>query len=351
MDNNKEYKALTIPKLSWNKKNLSDSYGELIAQPLEPGFGITFGNAMRRVLLSAVEGPAVTSVVIKGVNNEFSAVPGVVEDTMQLVLNIKQIVIKNATGAPGKMHLKVDGEATATVGDITTDEHLTLVNKEHIIAHVAPGGSLEITFYVENGRGYQEAQWPQDKAYQEDERIYLDAMFSPIRRVTFEVEKTRVGQAIDYDKLTLQVQTNGAENPVDVLHYSISVLRTQLEHFLLSAEIPFNEISAVPEEEEVKKPVELDTFGLKGIPVELLLKPIEELELSVRGNNCLIQHGIKRVIDLVNMPEEDVLKIKNFGRKSLTEVKESLKGFGLTFGMNINEDDVKKVLSESEDAS
>lgn len=350
-ESNKEYKPLTIPKLSWNTKNLTESYGELIAQPLEPGFGITVGNAMRRVLLSAVEGPAVTSVVLKGVNNEFSSIPGVVEDSMQVVLNIKQIVIKNATGAPGTMRLKIKGEATATVGNIVADAHLELINKDHVIAHVAPGGELEIEFYVENGRGYQEAQWPQDKPYQDDGRIHLDAMFSPIRKVTFDIEKTRVGQAIDFDKLILQVHTNGAENPVSVLHYAVSVLRTQLEHFLLSTEIPFNEISALPQEEEVKEPIELDKLGLKGIPVELLLKPIEELELSVRGHNCLLQAGIKRVIDLVNMHEDDILKIKNFGRKSLNEVKDSLKGFGLSFGMDINEEDVKKVLSEKESAS
>lgn len=348
MDKAKEYKSLTIPKLNWEKKSLSDTYGELIAQPLEPGFGHTLGNALRRVLLGAVEGAAVTSVIIKNVNNEFASIPGVVEDSMQVLLNIKEIVIRNKDGRPGKMRLTVTGEAVATVADIQADEYLELVNKDHVIAHVSPGGTLDIEFFVENGRGYQPAQWPHEIAYQEDNRIYLDAMFSPIRKVMFDIEKTRVGKDIDYDKLILQIYTNGAENPLDVLHYSVSILRTQLEHFLISAEIPFNEISKMPEEELKVEPVELDKLGLKDVPVELLLKPIEELELSVRAHNCLINAGIKRVIDLVNVPEDEALRIKNFGRKSLNEVKESMKAFGLSFGMNINENDVVKVLEARE---
>lgn len=342
----KEYKPLTLPRLGWNKKTLTNTFGELVAQPLEPGFGITLGNALRRVLLGGVEGSAVTSVIIKGVNNEFSSLHGVVEDTMQVILNIKQIVIRNKEGKPGTMHLKVKGENTARVADIKADSHIELVNPEHVIAHVAPGGELDIQFFVETGRGYRAAQWPIGQALQEDGRIHIDAMFSPIRKVMFDVEKTRVGGTIDYDKLTVKLYTDGSENPLDVMHYSVSVLRTQLEHFLTSAEIPFNEISALPEEHKEKKPVEMEEYGLKGIPVDLLLKPIDELELSVRAHNCLINAGIKRVLDLVNLSEDEGLKIKNFGRKSLSEVKEAMKAFGLHFGMNIKEEDVKRALKE-----
>lgn len=347
--NKKEYKPLTIPRLSWNKKDLSETYGELVAQPLEPGFGVTLGNALRRVLLGAVEGSAVTSVVIKGVNNEFSPIQGVVEDAMQVVLNIKGIVIRNKTGRPGTMKLTLKGQAVAKVAHIVADDHLELVNKEHVIANISADGELDITFFVESGRGYRAAQWPEDKAYQDDGRIYLDAMFSPIARVMVDVEKTRVGGDIDYDKLIMRVYTNGAETPIDVMHYAVSVLRTQLEHFLASTEIPFNEISAKPEQKPAQETVELGEFGLKGIPVDLLLKPIEELELSVRAHNCLINAGVKRVIDLVNLAEDDVLKIKNFGRKSLNEVKDSMKAFGLSFGMDIKEDDIKKVLKSKEE--
>jgi DNA-directed RNA polymerase subunit alpha len=346
---NREYKSLTIPSLTWDKKSLSDTYGELVAQPLEPGFGVTLGNALRRLLLSSVEGSAVTSVSIKGINNEFSAIPGVVEDAMQLVLNLKEIVIRNKEGRPGKMHLLFEGEGDARVADIKADDHLELINKDHVLAHVAPGGKLEIEFFVESGRGYKQAEWPSDKAFQEDGRIYLDAMFSPIKKVMFDVSKTRVGKDIDYDKLQLKIFTDGSENPLDVLHYAVSVLRTQLEHFLASAEIPFNDISEVPEQAKESEPVaQLSELGLEDVPVELLLKPIDELELSVRAHNCLINAGINRVIDLVNIVEDDVLKIKNFGRKSLTEIKDSMKAFGLSFGMNINEDDIKKVLQSKE---
>jgi DNA-directed RNA polymerase subunit alpha len=344
----KEYRPLTIPKLTWNKKELTQNYGELVAQPLEPGFGITLGNALRRILYAGVEGSAVTSIVVKGVNNEFSALPGVEEDVMQLILNIKNIVVRNHTGQSGKMNLLVKGQADARVADITCDEHLEVVNKDHVLAHVSQNGELDIEFFVEPGRGYKPAQWPADKALQEDGRIYIDAMFSPIRKVMFDVEKTRVGKDIDYDKLTLRINTDGSENPLDVLHYAVSVLRTQLEHFLASTEIPFNQLSGATEEEAPGQTVELEQLGGKGVSPDLLLKPIEELELSVRAHNCLINAGIKRVLDLVNLSEDEALKIKNFGRKSLGEVKESMKAFGLGFGMNIKESQLKKVIKDQQ---
>jgi DNA-directed RNA polymerase subunit alpha len=305
---------------------------------------MTFGNALRRVLLGGVEGSAVTSVIIKGVNNEFSSIPGVLEDTMQLILNIKQIVIRNKEGKAGKMNLKLKGSGVARVVDIKADEHLELVNPDHILGHVAEDGDLDIEFFVECGRGYRAAQWPSDKALQDDNRIYLDAMFSPIKKVTFDVEKTRVGGEIDYDKLTCRIYTDGSENPVEMLHYAVSVLRTQLEHFLAKPEIPFNDISRLPEEAVEETTVGLDKIGIKGIPVELLLKPIEELELSVRAHNCLVNAGVKRIVDLVNLSEDDILNIKNFGRKSLGEVKDSMKAFGLSFGMDIKESDLEKAL-------
>jgi len=345
---NRDYRPLTIPRVTWDKKTVTEHYGKLVAQPLEPGFGVTFGNALRRVILGGIEGAAVTSIIIKGINNEFSIIKGVVEDGMQVVLNIKEIVVRSNDGKPGTMRLHVSGESVVRVRDIVADENITLINPDHIIAHVAKGGELDIEFAVETGRGYRTAQWPLDKAFQPDGRIHLDAMFSPVKKVMFDIEKTRVGQDIDYDKLSMHIYTDGSISPVDVLNYGVSILRTQLEHFLSSAEVPFNEISKMPEAEKEKAPVRLDQLGLKDIPVELLLKPIEELELNVRAYNCLKNAGIKRVIDLVNVPEEDALKIKNFGRKSLNEVKESMAAFGLYFGMNINEEDVRKVLASRE---
>lgn len=340
----REYQPLTIPRITWDPKSLTGTFGEFVAQPLEPGFGMTFGNALRRVLLGGAEGSAVTSVIIKGVNNEFSSVPGVLEDTMQLVLNIKQIVIRNKEGKAGKMYMKVTGAGVARVADIKADEHLELVNTEHILAHLAADGDLEIEFFVESGRGYSAAQWPTEKSLQDDSRIYLDAMFSPIKKVTFDVEKTRVGGEIDYDKLICRIHTDGSENPVDALHYAVSILRTQLEHFLAKPEVPFNEISRLPQEANEGTAVGLDKIGIKGIAVDLLIKPIEELELSVRAHNCLVNAGVKRIVDLVNLSEDDILNIKNFGRKSLGEVKDSMKAFGLSFNVDIKESDLEKAL-------
>jgi DNA-directed RNA polymerase subunit alpha len=345
----KIYKGLTLPTLSWQGTSTATN-AELVAEPLEPGYGVTLGNALRRVMLSSVEGAAVTSVVIDGVNNEFASIPGVVEDVLQVVLNIKGIVVKNSTGQSGKMRLSAKGEGPVTAASITTDEHLEVVNKDHVIAHLAVDGSLEIDFFVEMGRGYLPAQWPHAQALQKDGRIYVDALFSPVLRVEYRVEKTRVGEAIDYDKLLLAITTNGAVEPTEVLHYAASVLRTQLEHFVQAPEIPFNEISGAKKAEEAAA-LENPHMPTKGLPVELFLRPIDELEFSVRAHNCLIGAGIKRVIDLVNLTDDDVLKIKNFGRKSLREVKEILQAFNLTLGMNVKELDLKRLIKEQEDGA
>jgi DNA-directed RNA polymerase subunit alpha len=344
--NEREYRPLTIPRVTWDKQTIQKGYGQLVAQPLEPGFGITFGNALRRILLGGIEGAAVTSVIIEGVNNEFSVVPGVVEDVMQLCLNFKQIVVKSLNGKPGLMKLKVKGKSVVTVADIQTDHHLELINKDFVLAHLSANTTLEVDFFVEMGRGYQRAQWPEGKMLQADNKIYLDALFSPVIKVTFDVEKTRVGKEIDYDRLILHIHTNESENPLDVFHYAVSVMRSQLEHFLASTEIPFNEISKKPEPEVVKEPEETKEYFIKGIPVDLLLKSIDELELSVRAHNCLMNADIKRIIDLVNLNEDEGLKIKNFGRKSLNEVKDSMKTLGLSFGMNINKEELEKILKE-----
>lgn len=344
------YKPLTLPKLGWDKSSMTNSFGKLVAQPLEPGFGVTLGNALRRSLLGAIEGSAVTSIIVKGVNNEFATLPGLVEDIMQMVLNIKQIIIKNKTNMPSVMQLHVvagDKERAITVAEIVTEEHIELINKDHVLANLAAGATLEIEFFVESGRGYQLAQWPIGTTLDKDNRIYLDAMFSPVRNISINVEKTRVGKDIDYDKLTLEITTNGAESPVDVVNYGVSILRTQLENFLMDDEIPFNEIS-VPVEQQVSS-VDEDVADeeLKDLPLEVLLKSIDELELSARAHNCLANANINRVIDLVNVSEDDSLRIKNFGRKSLDEVKDVLRSLGLRFGMNLKEESILKALKRN----
>jgi len=343
----KIYKGLILPKLEWNTEKSTKTSGELVVQPLESGYGVTLGNALRRVMLSSIEGAAVTSVIIKGANNEYSSIPGIIEDVLHIVLNIKGIVIKNTTGEPGKMHLHVSGEGQAKVSDIKADEHLELVNTDHVIANLAKDGDLDVTFFVEMGRGYQVAQWPEGKALQAEGRIYVDAMFSPVKRVEYHVEKTRVGKAIDYDRLIMGIETNGAVHPSDVVHYATSVLRTQFEHFLAAPEIPFNDISKEELSEGADTGASL-TGPTKGLPVDLFLRPINELEFSVRAHNCLVSAQISRVIDLVNLTDEDILKIKNFGRKSLREVKEILTAFNLHLGMNVKELDLKRMINEQE---
>lgn len=345
MSNKLEYRPLTIPKVQWNKKNLTETYGELVAQPLEPGFGVTIGNALRRVLLGSIEGSAITAVIIQGVNNEFASIPNVVEDVMQILLNIKGIVIKNSTGQAGNMTLQFKGPGVATAGDIKSDDHLAIVNPDHIIANVSAGGELNIKFTVEPGRGYQPAQWPAGKGIQEDNKIYLDAMFSPVSKVVFDVEKTMVGKDIDFDRLILKINTNGAETSTEVLNYSVSVLRSQLEHFLVSTEIPFNSFSESVVDNKVEVETESQSLGLDAsAAVDILLKPIDELELSARAHNCLINAGKKRILDLVNLSRDEALNLKNFGSKSLNEVEDSLRSLGLAFGANIKETDIKKIL-------
>ena len=345
--NKSEYKPLTIPKITWDKKTLTETFGKVVAQPLEPGFGVTLGNALRRTLLGGIEGSAVTSVIIQGVNNEFTTIPGVIEDIMQLILNIKQIVIKNSENKPGTMRVSVSGKSIVTVADIVADEHLQFINKDHVLAHLSDEGSLDIEFFVESGRGYQKAQWPEKKSLQKDNRIYLDAMFSPLRNVSFHVEKTRVGKEIDYDSVSLEITTNGSETPVAVLNYATSVLRSQLENFLVGEEILFNEFSQVKEEAVGVEVIEIVDFGLpEDMELDFLLKSIDELELSARAHNCLLNAKINRVIDLINVSEDASLRIKNFGRKSLDEVRESLSSLGLRFGMDIKEEAVIKVLEK-----
>lgn len=343
----RKYKELIIPSLQWDTAKSSDHFGHLVVEPLEPGFGVTLGNALRRIMLSSIEGAAVTSIIIEGVNNEFSTVSGVVEDVLQVILNIKELSIKNTTGESGTMRLSVKGsdKTVVTAADIIADDHLEVVNRDHVIAHLAKNGHLSIEFFVEMGRGYLPAQWPHGKSLQPDSRIYIDALFSPLERVEFHVEKTRVGEAIDYDKLSLSIETNGTIHPRDVVHYATSVLRNQLEHFLNAAEIPFNALSRA-EEQTVKQAVEEQASPTKGLPVELFLRPIDELEFSVRAHNCLVGAGVRRVIDLVNLTEDDVLKFKNFGRKSLREVKEILNAFNLHLGMNVKEIDLKRLIQE-----
>ena len=242
------------------------------------------------------------------------------------------------------MRLKKNSSGVVVVADIVADDHIELVNKDHVLAHISEGGSIDVEFFVEPGRGYQTARWPLGTALQEDERIYLDAFFSPVTRVAYDVVKTRVGDDIDYDKLILTIETNGTQTPVDVMHYAVSVLRTQLEHFLSITEIPFNELSCKEvEKTETQELKEQEIVSEQEDPRKILLKSVDVLELSVRAHNCLTNAGIKRIVDLARMDEDSVFKIKNFGKKSFDEVKERINSLGLSFGMTISDEELAKL--------
>lgn len=291
----------------------------VVAEPLERGFGITIGNALRRVLLSSLRGAAVSAIKIDGVLHEFSAVPGVREDVTDLVLNIKQLAIRSRSTERKKMELKVTGPAVVTADMIDTGHDLEIVNRDLVLCNLDKGATLNVEFWVESGKGYVPAAYnrPQDAPIG---LIPIDAIFSPVKKVSFKVENARVGQVTDYDKLTVNVETNGTIAPDDAVALAARILQDQLQLF-----INFEETKV--EHKEEKEP------ELKFNPN--LLKRVEELELSVRSANCLKNDNIVYIGDLVQKTEAEMLKTPNFGRKSLNEIKEVLAGMGLRLGMEV----------------
>jgi DNA-directed RNA polymerase subunit alpha len=301
---------------------LTDKYGQFSAQPFERGFGTTIGNALRRVLLSSIEGAAITAVKIEGVMHEFSSIPGVVEDATDIILNLKQIPLKMHTEGPKTLHLIVDNQGQVTSRMIQEDADVDILDKEVYIATVSEGGSLHIEMRVKNGRGYVSAE----KNFDEDlpiGYIPVDSVHSPIRKVNYTVEAARLGQMTDYDKLTLDVWTNGAVTPQDAIGLAAKLLKDHTAIFINIEEEP--ELEQVPHE--------------RPAPVynENLDRSVEELELSVRSYNCLKNANITTIRELVQKSEQEMLKTKNFGRKSLNEIKEILSAMGLSLGMKTDE--------------
>jgi DNA-directed RNA polymerase subunit alpha len=290
-----------------------------IAEPLEKGFGLTLGNALRRVLLSSLQGAAVTSVQIDGVLHEFSSVPGVREDVTDIVLNLKGVAIKMEVEGPKRIEIRATGPGIVTAGDIQTTNGIEVLNRDHVICHLDDGASVFMELTVEQGKAYV----PADKNRPEDAPIGLisvDALFSPIKKVSYKVEPTREGQVLDYDKLTLNVETDGSVKPEDAIAYAARILQDQLSVF-----VNFEEPSAGTRME--------DADDLEFNP--LLLKKVDELELSVRSANCLKNDNIVYIGDLIQKTEAEMLRTPNFGRKSLNEIKEVLTTMGLHLGMEI----------------
>ncbi|MDB5561946.1 MAG: DNA-directed polymerase alpha subunit [Hyphomicrobiales bacterium] len=291
----------------------------VVAEPLERGYGLTLGNALRRVLLSSLQGAAITAIQIDGILHEFSSLPGVREDITDFVLNVKEIAIKMNSEGPKRLSLSKQGPGAVVAGDIKVTGDIEVLNPELVICHLDDGAEINIEFTVNTGKGYV----PADRNRPEDAPIgYIpvDALFSPVRRVSYKVDATREGQVLDYDKLTLQVETNGAISPEDAVAYAARILQDQLTVF-----VNFEE----PSKEKAQDQVPELAFN------PALLKKVDELELSVRSANCLKNDNIVYIGDLIQKTEAEMLRTPNFGRKSLNEIKEVLAQMGLHLGMDV----------------
>jgi DNA-directed RNA polymerase subunit alpha len=298
-------------------------YGEFTIQPLERGFGITLGNALRRVLLSSIQGAAIISIKIDGVLHEFSTIPGVKEDVTDVILNLKGVRFKLGAADTKVVKFNVTSAGVITAGDIITDGTIEVLNPDHYIATLSGGGSLKAEMVVKMGKGYIAAK-KELEPDQPEGTINIDAIFSPIKKVNYVVSHARVGQITDYDKLVLEVWTDGSLNPGDAIAYSAKILKQQLDVFINFEEV---EEDAAPEQGE----------DGKGNVNEILMRSVEDLELSVRSANCLKNAGINTIGELVQKTEAEMLKTKNFGRKSLSEIKDILNEYGLAFGMKPEE--------------
>jgi len=316
------FKGFQKPKrLVANTETLTERYGMFTAQPFERGFGTTIGNSLRRVLLSSIEGAAITAVRIEGVNHEFSPIPGVTEDATDIILNLKQVPFKMMADGVHTARIIVDQPGEVLSGQIQTDADVEVLDPHLHIATVGEGGKLNIELRLKQGRGYVAA----DRNFDEDLPIGfipIDSVHSPVRKVNYSVEAARLGQMTDYDKLTLEVVTNGAISPQDSIGMASKLLKDHMSIF-----INFEEVS-----DAVEEPAERVTGQVN----EVLNRSVEELELSVRSYNCLKNANIQTIGDLVQKSEAEMLRTKNFGRKSLNEIKEILSGLGLGFGMKFD---------------
>jgi len=327
----KNWRELVRPKrLEVDKETLSNTYGKFVAEPLERGFGVTLGNSLRRVLLSSLHGAAITAVKFDGVLHEFSTIPGVQEDVSDIILNLKAVKLKMHGEGPKTIRLEATGEKDLRAADLITDSTIEVLNPGQHIAFVSRDGSLSAELTVNSGTGYQPSE-RNDATGAPIGTIQMDAIFQPVSKANFNVTQARVGHRTDYDRLTLEVWTTGALEPQEALAIAAKILKDQLSVF-----INFEE-----EEEHVEEhPSEKPEFN------ENLFKTVEELELSVRSANCLKNADIKYIGEMVQKTEQEMLKTKNFGRKSLNEIKEILRSMGLDFGMQIEGFPGRKELDE-----
>ena len=332
-----KWKNLLMPKgIDHELSKFEGNRDQLVIQPLERGFGLTIGNALRRTLLSSIQGAAVTAVKMEGVRHELSIMPGVIEDVTDIILNIKQVVFSYDKDEPAWMSIASDKEGSVTASMINTSSGVEVVNPDHVICTLSEGGTFEAQIYVDYGRGYvdrEEHKIPDESIGV----IKLDANFSPVLKAAYRVEDTRVGQRTDYDRLVMDLETDGSVSPEDSLAFAAKILKDHMQLFINFDEEP------VHEDEEIDA-------GTEKL-VELLKRSVDELELSVRSANCLKAGHIDSLFDLVTKSESEMLKFRNFGRKSLNEIGEILEGMGLRFGMSFDEDVARLVKGEIEAAA
>jgi len=314
--------------------SLTQRYGKFVAEPLERGFGTTLGNSLRRILLSTIRGAAVTSIKLDGVLHEFSTVADIVEDVSEIVLNLKGVDLRLEVDGPKLVHVHLEGERVVTAGDLFQGPEVTVLNPDAVVCTMGPGAVLDIEMTVKEGFGYQPADRNKDPNAPLG-TIPMDAVFTPIRKVNYRVTNARVGQMTDYDRLTLEVWTNGAVQPQEAVALAAKIMKEQVQVF-----INFDE----GREEEEARPVALPALDDGEAPVatadgatsDVLYRLVEELDLSVRAQNCLQNAGIRYVGELVQKTEGEMLKTRNFGRKSLKEIKDVLQDLGLSLGMRLD---------------
>jgi DNA-directed RNA polymerase subunit alpha len=317
----RNWRDLIRPKsLSVEQETLTSTYGRFVCEPLERGFGITLGNSLRRVLLSSLQGAAITAVKIDGALHEFTSVPDVVEDVTTIILNLKEVVVRAHSPRTHVVRIEKDGPCEVKAGDIQTGDQIDVLNPDHVICTVAKGGRFSAELTITVGRGYVPAERTKQPG-QPIGNIAIDALYSPLRKVNYTVTNARVGQMTDYDKLTLEVWTDGSVKPQDAVAYAAKILKDQLTIFINFEEEPEATTSVKEEDEPLN---------------ENLFRSVEELELSVRSANCLQNANIHLIGELVQRTESEMLKTKNFGRKSLKEIKEILSDMGLSLGMRID---------------
>tara|TARA_B100001964_G_scaffold191698_1_gene214161 strand:+ start:157 stop:1179 length:1023 start_codon:yes stop_codon:yes gene_type:complete len=317
-------------RVEFEKKTKSSFYGKFSAGPFEQGYGVTIGNSIRRMLLSSIEGAAVVGVKFEGVYHEFSAIPGVLEDVTEIILNLKQVHLKMAGEVlEERVYLKKDHAGKVYAKDIVGNPQITVLNPDHLIATLGESGELNMEMIVRKGRGYVPAE-NQDMEGESVQMIPLDAIFSPIEKVRYHIEHTRVGQSTDYDSLVMELWTNGGIIPDDAVAHAAKILKDHMQVFINFDEEP--------------EPVQTQVDEKKKILINTLTRSVEELELSVRSYNCLKNANIQSIAELVQKTDSEMLRTRNFGRKSLNEIKEILEGMGLHLGMKLEEDDLKQII-------